>query len=82
MSSSCLVGATKFSIGAISGAQRNPVVITHEEVLHVEHCEPNFNSVACRHGDIPFAVQVIWVCVREVWGLDDSKKAMTISTAS
>lgn len=56
MCSSRLVRAAKFSIGAISGAQRNPVVVTHEKILQVEHCEPNPYSVACRYGDIPFAV--------------------------
>jgi len=51
-----LVRAAKSSKGAIARAQRDPVVITHVEVLHIDHCEPDSNPVTCRDGDVPFAV--------------------------
>ena len=53
---SVLLGAAKFSQCAIPGAQRNPVIFTHVEVLQVEYREPYPNSVAFRDSDIPHAV--------------------------
>ena len=51
-----LARAAKFSKGAVARAQRDPVVITHVEVFHIDHCEVDSNPVTCRDGDVPFAV--------------------------
>ena len=56
MRSVSLVRAAKFSKGAVARAQRDPVVITHVEVLHIDHCEADSNPVTCRDGDVPNAV--------------------------
>ena len=51
-----LVRAAKFSKGAVARAQRDPVVIAHVEVLHIDHCEADSNPVTCRDADVPFAM--------------------------
>lgn len=51
-----ILGAAKFPQGTIPRTQRDPVIITLEEILYVKYCEPNLNSMAHWDGYVPHAV--------------------------
>ena len=51
-----ILGAAKFPQGTIPRTQRDPVIITLEEILYVKHCESYLNSMTHWNGYVPHTV--------------------------